>query len=131
MSYRIIVCPLIVIIAIPIRIFEFCVKFSRTNSLYALPYGLVMAIPYIVTLTLVFSLRLLYLVFTQACYLIHKRHSKERLDVNHKAEWINHHWLTKMQTSKREMRQESMDPSKRKKVDIQININYHDMRSDI
>jgi hypothetical protein len=94
---RLLVLPVITIVAIPIRLIEFIVKFARTNPPYTLPYGLLMALPYVSGLTLVFSTRLILLLFAQPTILIHQKYTVAhgRLDVDHGSEWMREHWLTR------------------------------------
>ncbi|CAE7561665.1 unnamed protein product, partial [Symbiodinium microadriaticum] len=90
------VLPFITLGAIPLRTVEFIVKYTRTNRIHTWPYGLLMALPYVTLLTVIFGCRSIYIVFAHPCYLIQRRHNNKnkRLDVDHNADWIRHHWLT-------------------------------------
>ena len=89
------VLPFITVGALPIRIVEFIVKYTRTNPVSTWPYGLLMAIPYVTLLTIIFGYQSIHLVFSRPCYLIQERHNNSRrLDVDHNADWVRNHWLT-------------------------------------
>lgn len=57
--------PFLVIISLPVRVIEFIAKFMRNEKWYKLPIALIVAIPFVLSLSIYHSIRMLYVSFKQ------------------------------------------------------------------
>jgi hypothetical protein len=76
--------PFLALFSIPVRIIEFIAKFMRHEKWYKFPIALIVAVPFILIISLYHSIRMLVVSFKQTTILkLDKFGQSKRLDVEH------------------------------------------------